>query len=203
MVVFPNRLIVSGVIAVVWTALGSCGLFEPREPEAPIAAGSQFESPTSPSIVLRNLEEALLSANAADYIRCLSDTSKGLPPFRFTPSTQGLSIAPETFADWGIGQEQTYIRNLFADIQVGEVSAVSFSPSEVTVPPIGDSVQFTATYSVRFPHSRTDVEQQADGRLQFTFRQSRQNEWYITAWRDIVLDNQTSWSVLKARFHDR
>lgn len=183
--------------------MAACGLFEPRDPEPPASSGSRFESATSPSIVLRNLENSLLSLNASDYRRCFSDSSKGLPPLTFTPSAQGTSMAPTTFANWSIDDEVKYMQNVFAELQPGALPSVSFSPSDVTTPPIGDSVQFTATYQLRIPHTRQDVDQLADGRVQFTFRRSVQNEWYITAWRDIVVENKTSWSFIKARFYDR
>lgn len=198
-----TRMGMAVIVCLAAAMLAGCGLFEPREPELPASAGSRFESPTSPTIVLRNLERSLLSANASDYRRCFSDSSKGLPLFRFNPSAQGLSMAPATFAEWGTDHEVRYISNAFAELETGELASVSFSPPDVTDPPFGDSVQFSTSYSLRLPHRRLGVDQLAQGRLQFTFRQSRQGEWYIATWRDIVVDNVTSWSVLKARFYDR
>lgn len=180
-----------------------CSLFDTRPPETPITAGSNFEPPTSPSIVLRNLESALISANAGDYRKCFSDTTQGLPSFVFTASSQGLASAPSTFANWKIDDEELYAQNIFAELQKGELASVTFTPSDVTGVPIADSVGFTASYIVRFPHTRTNVQQVAEGTLQFTFRQSRKNEWYISSWRDIVAENKTSWSVIKARFVNR
>src|SRR2546429_603352 len=144
-----------------------CGLFDTRTPENPISSGSAFENPTSPTIVLRNLENALNYANANDYRRCFSDTSNGLPSFAFQPSIQVLSAAPTKFADWTIKQEEQYIRSIFAELQNGAVCSLSFSPQDVTEVPIADSVQFTANYSVHFPHTRTGAERDAEGSLQF------------------------------------
>ncbi len=180
-----------------------CSLFDTRPPETPITAGSNFEPPTTPSVVLRNLESALVSSNAGDYRKCFSDTSQGLPSFVFVASSQGLANAPSTFANWRVEDEELYAQNIFAELQKGELSSVSFTPSDVTGVPIADSVGFTAAYIVRFPHTRTNVEQIAEGTVQFIFRQSRKNEWYITSWRDIVAENKTSWSVIKARFVNR
>lgn len=190
-------------LAIIACTMAGCDVFAPREPQTPVATGSTFEQPTSPSIVLRNLESSLLSANSSDYRRCFSDSARGLPPFQFIPSAQGLASAPAAFSGWNLDDEEQYLRNIFAELQPGQLASVSFSPADVTTPPIGDSVQFTATYSLRFPHTRPDVDQRAEGRLQFTFRQSTQSEWFITSWRDIVVENKTSWSIIKARFHDR
>jgi hypothetical protein len=183
--------------------LPSCGLFDTRAPENPVNAGSNFETPTTPTVVLRNLESALSSANANDYRKCFSDTTEGLPPFVFIPSTQGLSAAPTKFTEWGINEEEEYIRNIFAELQQGAVCSVTFNPSDVTEVPIADSLQFSASYTVNFPHTRTGAERSAEGLLNFTFRLSRQNEWYISSWRDIAVDNNVSWSLIKARFIDR
>jgi hypothetical protein len=182
--------------------LSSCSLFDTRTPENPVNAGSSFETPTTPSVVLRNLESALGSANASDYRKCFSDTSKGLPAFVFIPSTQGLSAAPTKFAQWGVAEEEGYIRNIFAELQQGGVCAVSFNPADVTDVPIADSVQFNAGYTVNFPHTRVGAERTAEGLLNFTMRLSRQNEWYISSWRDIAIENKSSWSLIKARFVD-
>lgn len=181
----------------------SCGVFDTRAPENPVNAGSQFEAPTTPSVVLHNLESALGAANANDYRRCFSDSSRGLPPYVFFPSTQGISAAPTKFARWGIDQEEQYIRNIFAELQQGGVCSVQFTPNDVTDVPIADSLQFTATYQANFPHKREGAERSAEGTLVLTFRLSKQNEWYISSWRDIATPNETSWSLVKARFIDQ
>jgi hypothetical protein len=126
-----------------------------------------------------------------------------LPAFVFIPSTQGLSAAPTKFIEWGAAEEEGYIRNIFADLQQGGVCSVSFNPSDVTEAPIADSVQFNASYTVSFPHVRVGAEREAEGLLAFTMRLSRQNEWYISSWRDIAIENKVSWSLIKARFVDR
>ena len=197
-----NSLLTISTLLLALTLAG-CGLFETHTPQNPINAGSDFEPATSPSAVLRNIESALASANATDYRKCFSDTSKGLPAFTFTPAAQGIAADPTKFADWGINQEEQYIRNIFSELQQGSVCSVTFSPSEVTDVPIADSVQFNARYDVHFPHTRQGAERDARGLLQFTFRQSRQNEWYITSWRDIATDTSATWSLIKARFIDK
>lgn len=197
---FHRHIALPSALALV---LAGCGLFSTREPQNPINAGSAFEPPTSPTVVLRNMEAALEAANANDYRKCFSDTSKGLPSFVFIPSTQGTAAAPTKFANWGIVQEEEYIRNIFSELQQGGIATVTFMPSEITEVPIGDSVQFNASYRATFPHTRVGAEREAEGILHFTLRLSRQNEWYITSWQDIVKDNKPGWSLIKARFVDK
>lgn len=178
----------------------SCGLFSTRDPEPPTSAGSNFEPPTSPVLVLRNLENALRFSNPSDYRRCFSDSSRGLASFHFFPSAQGTATAPTLFADWSIEREEKYFRTIVGELQPDIACSVIFTPSEISELPIGDSIQFTASYLARFPHTRSSVEQTAEGELQFTLRLSRLNEWSISNWRDIALPGKTSWSVIKARF---
>jgi hypothetical protein len=191
------------LIFILAMGLSGCGLFGTREPENPINAGSQFEPATTPSLVLRNIESALGSANAADYRRCFSDTMRGLPPFVFQPSVQGNAVAPTLFGNWGAAQEQEYFENIIAELLPGQLASVTFTPSDVLSVPVGDSVGYLGSYRVRFPHSREGVYREAEGSLQLTLRLSRQNEWHITYWRDISNSGNPSWSEIKARFVER
>lgn len=179
---------------------GSCSIFEPREPEEPIGTGSQFEPPTSPSILLANLKSSLTFTNALDYRRSFSDSSLGLPAYRFTPAADGAAVAPGRFADWSVAEEENYLQRIFSELEPGAIPTLILSPPTVTEAPIGDSIRYEAEYSVNFPHTRAGVEREAFGRLVFTMKLSNRNEWYITAWRDIPVDSRPTWSVIKARF---
>ena len=181
----------------------SCGLFDTREPENPINAGSQFEPATTPTLVLRNIESALSSSNAADYRRCFSDTLRGLPAFVFQPSSQGISTAPGLFGTWGAAQEEEYFENIIAELQPGQLSSVTFTPSEVEAVPVGGTVSYQGSYRIRFPHTRAGVYREAEGLLQLTLMLSKQNEWHITYWHDIANNGNPSWSEIKARFIER
>lgn len=192
-----------GVVLGFTLALAGCGMFATRDPENPINAGSGFERATTPSLVLRNLESALNYSNAGDYRKCFADTARGLRPYAFVPSVQGMAAAPSVFLDWSIDDEEEYLRNIFADLRDGSVASVVFTPSEVSGVQFGDSVRFTADYVVRFPHTRLGAEEEASGSMELTFRQSQQNEWYIASWRDISRGDRPSWSLIKARFIDR
>ena len=179
---------------------GGCDLFATREAEPPVTGGSSFEQPTTPTIVLRNLQSAITFSNSLDYRKCFSDSSVGLEAFHFQPSAEGLSVAPGRFVNWSINDEEEYIRTIFSELIEGESSSLTLTPSEVTEAVIGDSVRYSADYKVSFPHTREGVEREASGRLVFTMKLAPRNEWYITGWQDIGVNNQPSWSLLKARF---
>lgn len=188
-----------GIVLVSMLLLG-CDLFATREPESPITGGSLFEQPTTPTTVLRNMQNAINFSNPLDYRKCFSDSAVGLEPFRFQPSAEGLSVSPGRFVDWSIDDEEGYIRTIFSELVPGAASTLVLTPDEVTATPIGDSITYNADYTVSFPHTREGVEREATGRLVFTMKLSPRNEWYITRWQDIAVNNQPSWSLLKARF---
>ena len=177
-----------------------CDVFNPRDPEPPIGSDSDFEPATSPTIVLRNLQNSLRTSNTLDYRRCFSDGSGNLPPYSFIPAADGAAVAPGRFSDWSLADEEGYLRTLLSELIEGGVPTVILNPPEVTEAPIGDSIRFEAEYSVNFPHTRAGVEQEGFGRLVFTMKLSERNEWFISTWRDLPLDGRPTWSVIKARF---
>ena len=101
-----------------------------------------------------------------------------------------------------INDEEEYIRTIFSELVEGSAGTLTLTPSTVTDAPIGDSVRFTANYTLNLPHSREGVEREAIGRMVITMKLSPRNEWYITWWQDIAINNEPSWSLLKARFSD-
>lgn len=179
-----------------------CGVFDTRDPEPPITPGSTYESPTTPSLVLSNLERAVGSANIRDYRRCFGDTARGLA-FSFLPATDGYSAAPQQFDTWTIVDEESWFRSAVSVLKQGESPSLTLVPDEVTSAPVGDSVQHSARYTLSIPHTRNGVEQQGSGTLQFTLRRDNQGEWAVTRWRDLKESGAASWSLLKARFVGR
>jgi len=191
----PTALLLAALV-------GGCGLFEPRDPEPPITPGSTYESPTTPSLVLSNLERAVSTSNIRDYRRCFGDTARGLG-FSFVPATDGYSAAPQQFDTWKISDEESWFRSAVSALQGGTAPSLTLNPSEVTSTPVGDSVQHTARYELRIPHNRAGVETEARGTLQFTLRRDNQGEWAVTRWRDLNETGAASWSLIKARFVGR
>ena len=196
-----RSLILLPIVAISGVLQG-CDILATREPEPPITGGSAFESPTTPSVVLRNLKSSISFSNSLDYRKCFSDSSFGSEPFGFQPSAEGLSVAPGRFTDWSIDDEEEYIRTIFSELVEGSAGALTLTPSDVTDAPMNDSIRFTADYSLNFPHTREGIERETTGRLVFTMKLSPRNEWYITFWQDFAVNNQPTWSLLKARFSD-
>ena len=180
--------------------LAGCDLFGPRDPEPPIDEGSGFEVPTAPNILLDNLRRSITEANAIDYRRNFSDGTAGLPSFRFTPASDGASIDPGLFANWTVAEEEEYIRDLFSELVEGGIASLVLTPPDVSEAALGDSLLYAADYALNVPHTRSGVEREAFGRFVVTMKLSERNEWYITAWQDIALDDRSTWSVIKARF---
>jgi len=175
-------------------------MFSTRVAEPPIGKSGEFEQPLNPTIVLKNIQSSFIYANSSDYRKCFSSTADKLSPFVFYPSSQGIAASPLKLTNWSIEDEEGYLKNIFAQLQVGGVCSISFSPSEVNAVSLGDSVLFTTSYSLKVPHTRGDAEREAEGTAHLVFKRSERNEWFITSMTDFAKDNKTSWSLIKARF---
>ncbi|MBL0331320.1 MAG: hypothetical protein IPP65_00470 [Chlorobi bacterium] len=182
--------------------LTGCDLFSTRPAEPPSGKSSDFEQPLNPTIVLKNIQSSFIYANASDNKRCFSSGNDNLPPYIFYPSSQGFAASPGKFSNWGIEQEEAYLKNVFSQLQLNGVCSITFSPDEVNEISVGDSVLFTTSDQIKIPHTRSDAERESSGIAQFVFKRSARNEWMITSFRDFSQVDKTSWSLIKARFID-
>ena len=67
--------------------ISGCDIFTTRTPENPLNAGGIFTPPTSASLVIENLLNAIKEKNTENYILCLADTTRNArQSFQFYPS---------------------------------------------------------------------------------------------------------------------
>ena len=93
--------------------LYGCGIFETRPVEPPTEIRSTFIQPTSPDIVLTNLNYAVVEKNLDNYMRCFVDTNFSLRRFRFFPDAFSQSSFP-VFNNWSLNNERVYYSNLIS-----------------------------------------------------------------------------------------
>jgi len=185
------------VSAFVFTSAG-CGLFEPRDPEDPSQSSLSFEPPTEPSIVISNLQSAIEQKNAANYINCFADETKGHPAFVFTPSPEAAALYTAAFDNWTLEHEQSYFLNLVARSNAQAFASLSLTSKGSTVS--ADSVVYSYDYILVFEHSESGFAKTARGTLQFTLRVSQSNFWMIQRWMDFSTTSDVSWSHFKGKF---
>ncbi len=178
--------------------LPGCGLFGPRDPEPPSQSSLNFNPPTEPSIVIANLQSAIEQKNAANYVACFSDLSKGQPAFVFTPASDAAAQYTSAFENWTLADEQSYFQNLIARSAAQAFSSLSLTPKGTTV--TADSVVYGYDYTLVFQHNDPSFPTTARGTLQFTLRVSQSNFWMIQRWVDFKTTDDIAWSHFKGKF---
>lgn len=176
-----------------------CDLFNTRTPQKPSETGSSFVPPTSPSIVIDNLTNAISELNTENYISCFVDSTFSTYRFLFQAAQGTQTAYGALFHDWNISSERTYFNNLRSRIPTGGESALIFTDARFESIQ-ADSAVYTATYTLIVQHTVQGVPQQAQGTLLFLMSLDRNNNWAIYRWIDNKTGNDFSWSDLKARF---
>jgi hypothetical protein len=92
--------------------LSSCGILDTRTPQPPAQTSSTFTPPTSPSMVIDNLINAIGERNTDNYIRCLADSNFSDRKFQFVPTQEALSKYALQFSTWSVSSEREYFENL-------------------------------------------------------------------------------------------
>ncbi|MGQ9558882.1 MAG: hypothetical protein ACUVWA_00065 [Candidatus Oleimicrobiaceae bacterium] len=187
---------------VVALLVGQCkSPFATREAEPPTGGRTPWIPPTSPSLVLANMRNALGGKSVDNYLRCLSDGSSGRPPFSFIPDRSVASLNPGFFDHWGLAGEENYLRQLFAvvpDDSLHKVELVLVSESSFP-----DSAVVVEDYALTMHHTLRDPSypRQARGQAEFHLRLDPQSGyWYIWRWYDAGTGQGPSWSTFKAVF---
>lgn len=177
---------------------GGCGLFGLREVETPTEPRSNFTPPTTPDLVMVNLQNAITDKDINNYLQCIVDTS--LTSRKFTYSADISSqIQYPVFKNWNIGNEKTYYNNLLSLTNVQNTSLLFYT--NVNTLNYSDSAIYDMDYLIRFDHQKTSVAKTLSGKLRFVMVVNSKNLWAISSWIDFKsVESDTTWSVLKANF---
>jgi hypothetical protein len=194
---FIRSCIVSAISIVVFGFAG-CGLFETRDPEPPVSGSSTFVPPTTPDLVLSNLEYSVSEKNTENYIRCLTDTANTGVRYLFIPTTAAAGRYASTFSEWTIQSERSYFSALVAFTGTSASSRLSLSGNFSVL--TSDSAVYDGSYDLLFRHGVAGVSENVKGNVQLVLRTDRSSIWSITRWTDIPQTDQTSWSEWKGRF---
>lgn len=178
--------------------LGCTNPFVTRDPETPSAGASTWIPPRRAEIVLQNLRNAILERNVENYLRCLSDSSRALPAFRFVADPLVASENPGTFETWSIENERRYFSQLRSLVPADSLQFLSLTPVQNTQ--YGDSALLVQNYSliVRHTQQRQGVPGEVAGQARFFMQVDRFGDWAIYRWEDRSLGEKPTWSVLKA-----
>jgi hypothetical protein len=192
----PGRLKLLAVVALL--CLNSCGLFDTRDVQAPSQPRSTFTQPTSPDIVISNLNFAIVEKNIDNYMRCFVDSAFSLRRFRYFPDAVSVASYP-VFNGWSLNNERTYYNNLVT--LTNENASSNLFLSNVSFSTGIDSTVVDSDYILVFDHNRQNIARVTKGKLRFIMSPDNRSLWSIHSWYDFIeTSTDTTWSNLKANF---
>jgi hypothetical protein len=187
-----KSIILITIIVLTHTA---CDLFTTRNAESPDQTRSNFQPPVEPAIVIENLKNSLADKNVQNYIACFVDTIFSDQAYNFSASSEALSLYQIFIQGWRYFNSVT--NRVPADFPISlTLSNENYSSFS------GDSLIYSATYSINLPISSGDpVPQNYAGNLQFNMLRDSRSEWVIYFWKDTKSEALPSWSELKGSFY--
>jgi hypothetical protein len=178
--------------------VSGCGLFNTRDVEPPTDPRSNYMPPTTPDIVIINMQFAIAEKNLNNYLSCFVDTNYSSRSFTYFADVNSQVQYP-IFSNWQLSNEKTYFTNLLSLTDPQSNSNLFLSNEVLTV--TLDTAIYDSDYLLRFEHQRTTVSQTLSGKLRFIMASDSRYLWSIHSWTDFKDDdNDTTWSVLKANF---
>ncbi|MBL8007976.1 MAG: hypothetical protein JNJ56_10615 [Ignavibacteria bacterium] len=178
--------------------IAGCGIFDSRDVEPPSEPRSTYIQPTSPDIVLTNLNFSIVEKNLDNYLRCFTDPDFSSRVFKFYPDALSQSNYP-VFLTWNITNERNYYSNLISFTNNSTSSNLFLSNTVINTGI--DSAIVDSDYILVFDHNKQNVAKVVKGKLRFIMSTDSRSLWSVHTWYDFINDNNdTTWSVLKANF---
>ncbi len=186
------------IFLLLFILISGCGIFDTRDVEPPTDPRSNFTPPTSPDIVIINLQFAVAEKNLINYMACFVDTNFSSRKFTYQADVNSQVQYP-IFLFWNLSNEKAYYTNLLA-LTNAQSNSHLFLSNEMLNTSL-DTAIYDADYLLRFEHQRTTVAQTLKGKLRFYMAADSRNLWSIHNWFDFKENaDDTTWSVLKANF---
>jgi hypothetical protein len=184
------------VIFSVLILFAGCDLFQTRNAEKPNQPRSNFQSAVTPDLLIQNLVNSFTDVNLQNYLACFSDTPKS---FLFSPSSGAASLYPSYSTPWDKKNESEYFTNLISRIPPDQpVTLIITNPNSSQQ---GDSIIYSATYTLSVPFTDSSIPSLYEGDLKFNMVKDSRLVWSINLWQDIKSTQYPSWSELKGRLY--
>lgn len=186
------------IFALVFIYVYGCGLFDTRDVQPPSENRSTFNQPTSPDIVLANLNFAIAEKNLDNYLKCFVDSNFSTRRFKFFPDALAQSQYP-VFLNWTLNNERAYYSNLIVFTNPNASSNLFLS--NISMNTGIDSAIIDSDYLLVYDHNKLNIAKVLKGKLRFIMGTDIRSFWSIHSWYDFIdNNNDTTWSVLKANF---
>lgn len=179
-----------------FSLLIGCDIFNTREAEEPELPPSNFLPAAFPDDLISNFINSFIDKDVNNYSASFSDKNFTDKIFQFVPSSGAVSQFP-FFMDWDKTNEAQYFQNMI--LKVNENSRISLSLTEISRNNFGDSLFYTASYTLTIPFSDAELPETYQGDLTFKMVRDSRSIWSIYFWQDNKSSNLPSWSELKGR----
>jgi hypothetical protein len=183
------------LISIALTFFYGCDIFSTRDAEKPSQPTTNLPQAFERETLINNFILSYRDKLIQDYLNCFSDslfTGKG---FTFIASSEAASQFP-ALNDWDLRSEENYFRNI--ESAAGDVP-ITLLLSSSNFSQQGDSVIYTASYSLTVPFTDPGVPQNYQGDLIFHIFRDNSLIWKIFYWQDFKSGDLPSWSELKGR----
>jgi hypothetical protein len=185
------------IILLSFLILSGCDIFSTRDAESPTQPRSNLPQAFERETLIDNFIISYKEKSVFDYLNCFSDSVFTGKEFTFVASSEAASQYPSLNQDWDIKSEETYFKNIIAASQDIPITLILSSPNFSQQ---GDSIIYTASYSLTVPFIDQEIENNFGGDLIFYVLRDNNLIWRIYFWQDLKSGDSQSWSEIKGRF---
>jgi len=183
------------ILIAIAALLNSCAL---RDDETPTISRNTFVPPTSPDLVMVNLQFSIIEKDVNNYMSCFVDSNYSTRSYSYVPDVISQIQYP-IFQNWKLSNEKTYFTSLLSLMNESATSNVFFSNPVLNT--LSDTAVYDADYLLRADHQKTNVAKTLKGKIRLILSADSRNLWSIHKWIDFQsMNSDTTWSVLKANF---
>jgi len=176
-----------------------CDLFLTRNADPPEIPGANYQPAFSPDTLIKNLVNSFIEKNTQNYLASFSDSSFSKKEFVFIPSAAAAAKFPFLADKWSLNEEEQYFNNMVSKVLVETPIILVISEKERSI--LGDSILFSASYSLNVPHNDVTISTIFEGEMKLKLIRDSRSIWSIFYWEDIRSTNEPSWSDLKGLFY--
>ena len=174
--------------------LQSCDLFQTRLPDPPSQGTSCNQTPADHTIVLSNLQCAIVENNVENYMKCFVDTN--YRPYTYLSS----SDVQQSFVGWNLESERRYFQNMGTSLGGTSLFSDSITNSN-SIPGSPASEVYYLSYTLYVPHHDPQAPRLVRGSMELYMIEDSLHRWSIYKWVDKRITSDSSWSYLKAWFN--
>jgi len=172
-----------------------------RTPEEPSGNRGTYEPPTSPSIVIENLRNAVIEKNMQNFMLCLADPSRSPFSYTFEPSAEAGARYQAVFMNWSVTKERQAFLSMTSRLAADQQPQLLFSNSQVAFSS-PDSLVWVAEYVLTAQLGLTSLPSTLSGIIALTICPEQSGLWSIARWSDARRPSDTTeatWSLLRGQ----